>query len=473
MATTPPDLAPIRAQVYKDPRPKEYFDRSTRARARASRTGSTRPCGWSRRSTPGRSSARAAHGAEKVPVGRPGDPRAEPLLVHGPLLRRRVRSGGACASWRSRSCSSRRCSGSSPTAACSRCGAATRTRRRSSPRTGSSTAAARSSCTARAAARARARCPSKPKRGIGRLALESGAPVVPVAIHGSSHVRNWKRLQFPKVTVRYGDAIRWRRSPTRRATSSRPSRTRSSRASRCSTRRSRSSGPARPRALDGRGGAWQRPRSGKGRPDPRVLPRHPPASHPAPAAPRRATASAGLLTGAGITLSGAVPDAVGARLRALGAGEGTDVLVHAAAEPRDADGVRAALDEAWDAIRATMLPPGPGLIVLLAPAPGDAHRAAARAGLENLARTLSIEWAPHGIRPVADPPGRRRPTTSRRARRLPRVARRRLLQRLRVHPSLAHGTSTESSVGESRATTYSAGSVAERLTTMCVSRGGT
>src|ERR687893_282994 len=28
-----------------------------------------------------------------------------------------------------------------------------------------------------------------------------------VAIHGSSHVRNWKRLQFPKVTVRFGDPI--------------------------------------------------------------------------------------------------------------------------------------------------------------------------------------------------------------------------------------------------------------------------
>src|SRR3954469_6573902 len=55
------------------------------------------------------------------------------------------------------------------------------------------------------------------KRGIGRLALESGAPVVPVAIFGSSHVRNWKRLQFPKVTVLYGDPIRWERieDPTR------------------------------------------------------------------------------------------------------------------------------------------------------------------------------------------------------------------------------------------------------------------
>ncbi len=47
------------------------------------------------------------------------------------------------------------------------------------------------------------------KRGIGRLALETGAPVVPIAIYGSSRVRNWKRLQFPKVTVQYGEAIRW------------------------------------------------------------------------------------------------------------------------------------------------------------------------------------------------------------------------------------------------------------------------
>jgi 1-acyl-sn-glycerol-3-phosphate acyltransferase len=53
--------------------------------------------------------------------------------------------------------------------------------------------------------------------GIGRLALQSGAPVVPLAIHGSSRVRNWKRLQFPKVTVLYGDPIRWERiaEPTR------------------------------------------------------------------------------------------------------------------------------------------------------------------------------------------------------------------------------------------------------------------
>ena len=53
--------------------------------------------------------------------------------------------------------------------------------------------------------------------GIGRLALESGATIVPVAIHGSSRVRNWRRLQFPKVTVRYGEPLRFERveQPTR------------------------------------------------------------------------------------------------------------------------------------------------------------------------------------------------------------------------------------------------------------------
>ena len=50
---------------------------------------------------------------------------------------------------------------------------------------------------------------------------------------------------------------------------------------------------------------------------------------------------------------------------------------------------------------------------------------------------------------------------------------------VRTHPSMpqfqlsAHGTSTESSVGESRATMYSAGSESEWLTRMCDSRGGT
>jgi 1-acyl-sn-glycerol-3-phosphate acyltransferase len=51
----------------------------------------------------------------------------------------------------------------------------------------------------------------KPRHGLGRLALESGVPVVPTAIAGSEKARNWKRLQFPKVTVHYGEPIRFER----------------------------------------------------------------------------------------------------------------------------------------------------------------------------------------------------------------------------------------------------------------------
>jgi 1-acyl-sn-glycerol-3-phosphate acyltransferase len=45
----------------------------------------------------------------------------------------------------------------------------------------------------------------EPKPGVGRIALESGVPVIPVAIHGSLGVRGWKRLRFPKVTVQFGE----------------------------------------------------------------------------------------------------------------------------------------------------------------------------------------------------------------------------------------------------------------------------
>src|SRR4051812_4421593 len=47
------------------------------------------------------------------------------------------------------------------------------------------------------------------KPGIGRLALESGAVVVPTAISGTQHSRYWKRLHFPKVTVQYGDPMKF------------------------------------------------------------------------------------------------------------------------------------------------------------------------------------------------------------------------------------------------------------------------
>ena len=57
----------------------------------------------------------------------------------------------------------------------------------------------------------------RPRRGIGKLALRSGATVVPVAIHGSERVRNWKRLRFPRVTVNYGEPIEFEheQDPTR------------------------------------------------------------------------------------------------------------------------------------------------------------------------------------------------------------------------------------------------------------------
>jgi NAD(P)-dependent dehydrogenase (short-subunit alcohol dehydrogenase family) len=79
--------------------------------------------------------------------------------------------------------------------------------------------------------------------------------------------------------------------------------------------------------------------------------------------------------------------------------------------------LRACLDGAWDATRATIngafLPAGESArrVVYLAPAPGaDGARVprcaeAARAGLENLARTLSVEWARYGITTVTIAPG--------------------------------------------------------------------
>ncbi|MCD6728296.1 MAG: 1-acyl-sn-glycerol-3-phosphate acyltransferase [Solirubrobacteraceae bacterium] len=55
------------------------------------------------------------------------------------------------------------------------------------------------------------RLAARPKTGIGRVALQSGATVMPVAIHGSQRVRNWKRLQFPRISVLYGEPLRFER----------------------------------------------------------------------------------------------------------------------------------------------------------------------------------------------------------------------------------------------------------------------
>jgi 1-acyl-sn-glycerol-3-phosphate acyltransferase len=45
---------------------------------------------------------------------------------------------------------------------------------------------------------------STPRRGIGRLALESGVPVVPIAVRGSEHVRRGWRIRPRRVCLRVG-----------------------------------------------------------------------------------------------------------------------------------------------------------------------------------------------------------------------------------------------------------------------------
>jgi NAD(P)-dependent dehydrogenase (short-subunit alcohol dehydrogenase family) len=88
---------------------------------------------------------------------------------------------------------------------------------------------------------------------------------------------------------------------------------------------------------------------------------------------------------------------------AQGAAGGQDAAARSA--------LRSCLEQAWNVTRAVVnlafLPsPGGGRIVYLAPA-SDAgeHADAARAGLENLARTLSVEWARHAITVVTIAPG--------------------------------------------------------------------
>lgn len=99
--------------------------------------------------------------------------------------------------------------------------------------------------------------------------------------------------------------------------------------------------------------------------------------------------------------------------------DGAGLFTHGLA---DGGGARAALrtclDATWNVTRAVgnraflpaeLSPPGrAGVIVFLAPAPNAGeHADAARAGLENLGRTLSIEWARHGITVVTIAPGER------------------------------------------------------------------
>ncbi|MDQ6751348.1 MAG: 1-acylglycerol-3-phosphate O-acyltransferase [Actinomycetota bacterium] len=52
----------------------------------------------------------------------------------------------------------------------------------------------------------------EPKRGVGRLALESGAPIVPVAVIGTEEVRRGWRIRPHKVRLRCGPAITFPRT---------------------------------------------------------------------------------------------------------------------------------------------------------------------------------------------------------------------------------------------------------------------
>jgi 1-acyl-sn-glycerol-3-phosphate acyltransferase len=48
---------------------------------------------------------------------------------------------------------------------------------------------------------------ASPKRGVGRLALQTGAPVLPTAVFGSEHVRRGWRIRPRRVRVRLGRAM--------------------------------------------------------------------------------------------------------------------------------------------------------------------------------------------------------------------------------------------------------------------------
>jgi len=47
----------------------------------------------------------------------------------------------------------------------------------------------------------------EPKRGVGRLALESGAPVVPIALAGTERARRGWRIRPVRVTIRCGTPL--------------------------------------------------------------------------------------------------------------------------------------------------------------------------------------------------------------------------------------------------------------------------
>jgi NAD(P)-dependent dehydrogenase (short-subunit alcohol dehydrogenase family) len=115
-----------------------------------------------------------------------------------------------------------------------------------------------------------------------------------------------------------------------------------------------------------------------------------------------------------VALEAADEEAAGAAVTAILDRHGRiDVVVVDAASPFGKGGdalapFRTALDATWVLLRAVALRAWipdegrGGRALLLAPAPSAGpHAAAARAALENAARTLSIEWARHGVTTAA------------------------------------------------------------------------
>jgi NAD(P)-dependent dehydrogenase (short-subunit alcohol dehydrogenase family) len=140
-----------------------------------------------------------------------------------------------------------------------------------------------------------------------------------------------------------------------------------------------------------------------------------------------------LLTGRTIVLAGSASEELGELVGRLGAtvvrerradsdsvaagaagvAEPVDALVHDASAVFAEGGLQAALQDTWDAVAAIagelMIPAErAGKVVLIAPAAGaGSHAEAARAGIENLVRTLSVEWARYAITTAAITPGAR------------------------------------------------------------------
>jgi NAD(P)-dependent dehydrogenase (short-subunit alcohol dehydrogenase family) len=106
-----------------------------------------------------------------------------------------------------------------------------------------------------------------------------------------------------------------------------------------------------------------------------------------------------------------VVDGAGLFARAGERERGVDDGEDAGASVAARNALVACLDASWNVTRAVanraFLPESRGgrIVYVAPPADSGKHADAARAGLENLARTLSIEWARHAITTVAIAPG--------------------------------------------------------------------